>query len=497
MTFSRILPLVLTLLAVVVSACSNGSDPDPGSPSVDVFAFASGCVSIATSSGAQFVALSESGDAFTATAESADMASRFRMRAADLGVYLLLDEEEQYLVSDGATLQRASVLESDTQSIGGVVEIDDEFQSEGEWELLAPEDGGGRIWLRHVKSGGYLSASGIAMERDDADAIELTEQAGCATFPELTVDAEGELNPIEFEDGSLFGFAETHAHLLTNFGFAGGGLYHGSAFHRLGVEHALPDCDIPHGPDGRKDLLGFAFDNRSLSVGELIAPLAVGETPDFNHATAGYPEFTSWPNARDSATHQTQYYKWVERAHLAGMRLLVQHAMTMKFLCDTFVALGNKPARYACNDMVSADRIIEETYAMERYIDAQSGGPGQGWFRIVKSPAEAREVIAEGKLAVVLGIETSFLFDCFLVPLGEFQACDQATVVQKLDEYYDKGVRVLFPNHKFDSAFSAGDGDKRFIDLGNFALTGHWSNFVECTGELADLPTVFDGGQLS
>ncbi|MGB5811723.1 MAG: hypothetical protein WBG86_14395, partial [Polyangiales bacterium] len=42
-----------------------------------------------------------------------------------------------------------------------------------------------------------------------------------------------------------------------------------------------------------------------------------------------------------------------------------------------------------------------------------------------------------------------------------------------------------------------GDGDKRFIDLGNFALTGHWSNFVECTGELADLPTVFDGGQLS
>ena len=67
--------------------------------------------------------------------------------------------------------------------------------------------------------------------------------------------------------------------------------------------------------------------------------------------------------------------------------------MTMKFLCDTFVALGNEPARFECNDMVSVDRSIEETYNLERYIDAQAGGPGQGWFRIVKSPAEAREVI--------------------------------------------------------------------------------------------------------
>jgi hypothetical protein len=56
---------------------------------------------------------------------------------------------------------------------------------------------------------------------------------------------------------------------------------------------------------------------------------------------------------------------------------------------------------------------------------------------------------------------------------------------------------VIFPNHKFDSAFSAGDGDKRFIDLGNFALTGHWSNFTECTEELASLPTVFDRGSLT
>lgn len=418
------------------------------------------------------------------------------MRAADLGVYLLFDEDEQYLVSDGSRLRRSPSLESDTNVVGEVIEIDDDFQSEGEWELVSSNDQSSRLWLRHLKSGAYLSQSGVVDDLDDAEAVQLVEQSSCARFPELTVDAEGVVTPVEFEDGSIFGFAETHSHLFSNFGFAGGGLYHGSAYHRLGVEHALPDCDIPHGDEGRRDLLGFAFDNRNLAVADVLFPLAAGETSEFNHATAGYPDFTSWPDARRSATHQTQYYKWIERAYLAGMRLLVQHAMTMRFLCDLFVELGNEPNRFGCNDMVSIDRIIEETYALERYIDAQAGGSGEGWFRIVKSPAEAREVIRDGKLAVLLGIETSFLFDCFLVPREGFAKCDGSTVIDKLNEYYDKGVRVLFPNHKFDNAFSAGDGDKRFIDLGNFVLSGHWSNFNECSAELSEVPTVFDRGNL-
>ena len=37
---------------------------------------------------------------------------------------------------------------------------------------------------------------------------------------------------------------------------------------------------------------------------------------------------------------------------------------------------------------------------------------GKGWYRIVYSPQEARTVIAAGKLAVVLGIEVDYLFNC-------------------------------------------------------------------------------------
>jgi microsomal dipeptidase-like Zn-dependent dipeptidase len=44
---------------------------------------------------------------------------------------------------------------------------------------------------------------------------------------------------------------------------------------------------------------------------------------------------------------------------------------------------------------------------MQDYIDADGGGNGAGWYRIVTTPAEARAVVARGQLAVVLGVETA------------------------------------------------------------------------------------------
>ena len=94
----------------------------------------------------------------------------------------------------------------------------------------------------------------------------------------------------------------------------------------------------------------------------------------------------------------------------------MQHATTNEVYCQLAVGIGAQAQRFDGKDMVAADRIIEETYALERYIDAQSGGPGKGWFRIVSSPAQARQQIEAGKLAVVLGLEVSDLFNCYLVP---------------------------------------------------------------------------------
>jgi hypothetical protein len=483
------------VLGLVLIGCSDGSDNGLSIAADDaaVFSVANGCFAISPGTGAGYITASMTGDGYDLGAGTAEGASRFLLRPSDLGKYLLYDENGGYLVSDGLTLQRQTSLTSDISEVDGKVVVQDRLQSEGEWQLLAAANG--RFLLQHIKTGTYIGAAGSMVAEADAATVSFSEQTGCAVFPELSVDATGDITRKEFEDGSVFGFVETHAHLFTNLSFGGGGVFHGAPFHPLGVEHALPSCELNHGVDGRKDFMGATFNAGVGDFNDLLPAIAAGELPQKDHDTQGYPEFTSWPAAPFSATHQVQYYKWIERAYLSGLRLLVQDATTNQVLCQLvtgpgLTGSGFNPRRYDCNDMIAVDRIIEATYALERYIDALSGGPGQGWFRIVFSPAQAREQIKAGKLAVVLGIETSDLFDCFLVPFREFSKCTEADVVAKLDDYHARGVRVLFPVHKFDNAFSAGDGDRRVSDIGNFAHTGYYSNFVECPAEFL----TFDGG---
>ncbi len=459
-------------------------------PGPDVHAFANSCRVLRDGEG-RFVVATEAGQGFQLVDGDADAAARFFMKASDLATYLFYDQERGYLVAEDGPLLRQTVLQSD------VLSLNDGYVSGAEWKLEVVGQNPERFRLLHRKTGDYLGAEGLVDQQGQALALSFEPALGCAEHPELSLDAEGDATKSTFDDGTLYGIVDTHSHILSNFGFGGGGIFHGAPFHRLGVEHALSDCDAFHGNMGRKDFFGYGFDSGSsgLDAQTLLSLLIAGQLPDDNHETAGYPGFTGWPNGPSSSTHQTQYYLWLQRAYLAGLRLVIQHATTNQIICDFTVGQGFQKVRYACNDMVAVDRIIAESYNMERYIDAQAGGPGKGFFRVVTTPERAREVIAQGKMAVVLGIETSNLFDCFSVPHDGAPTCDEAYIKQKLDEYYARGVRVLFPVHKYDNAFTAGDGHKGFIELGNFINSGHWSNFVEDC--ITDVPRNFDGGSLS
>ncbi len=465
---------------IFVLACESPVERPPPPAHDGIHAFANGCYAMdATEPGSddtRWIAPTQDGEGFAFTARDVDSGSRFFMKASDLGTYLFYDQEGRYLVAEDGPLLRQAELLSD------ILTVDDAYVSGAEWEIAISASDGERLQLRHRKTGQYLARSGsLVMDESRAAVIALYPQTGCTEHPELTIDAEGETTSRRFEDGSLFGIADTHSHMMTNFAFGGGGIFHGAPFHRLGVQHALPDCAPFHGPGGRADILGFGYD-QGTSGGidaEAILPAVVsGRLTEFNHYTAGYPDFTDWPNAPFSSTHQTQYYRWLQRAYLAGLRLVVQHATSNSVMCDTMVGANVQPVRYSCNDMVAVDRSIEETYNLERYIDAQEGGPGRGWFRIVTSPAQARAVIEEGKLAVILGIEVSNLFDCFSVPREGYPTCDAAFVVTQLDRYHALGVRAIFPVHKYDNGFSAGDGHRTISEFGNFVNSGQWSSFT-------------------
>jgi microsomal dipeptidase-like Zn-dependent dipeptidase len=490
--------VLIPILALALAACSGDDDDTlvverPPAPANDgVYGFAHGCYTMdATapgSSNTRWLALSADAAGYSLTATTAAEGARFRLQPADLGTYLFYDAQAHYLLTDDAgALARAATLESD------LTRIDDTFRSPAEWTVEPSVHDGTRFQLRHQADGRYLDVHGALVDgTDDAAVVAFYPADGCADFPEMAIDSTGEVMPRTWPDGDVYGIVDTHEHMFTNFGFGGGGIFHGSPFHRLGVEHALSSCELFHGPEGRADIVGYAFGGLStLDADGFLDILAEGMTPGFDHHPDGWPTFTDWPKAWKLATHQAQYYRWVERAYRAGLRLFVQHATTNEVLCNLIVGLGTQKVRYACDDMVAVDREIQETRNLERYIDAQAGGPGKGWFRVVTSPAQAREAILAGKMAVVLGIETSNLFDCYLTPPDGQTPCDATRVRELLDQYHQLGVRAIFPVHKFDNAFSAGDGDRNVGQLGSFINSGHWSNFVlDCP----DVPAVFDHG---
>lgn len=479
------------LLLALFFACDRSSPTDTEPVlDLDVEGFSGQCLSLQSDSG--WLQATDEGYAWGEEAEAA----RFRFHPVDLGVYLLYDEDGRYLSAEDGPMTREAALQSDVTRIEDMM-LDDTYVSGGEWALEPSHKGGERYQLRNRRNDILLGPVGLA-DDDLSVPMQLVPAEGCAEHPELSLDAEGAPVRTTFDDGSLYGIADSHSHIFSNYGFGGGNIFHGSAFHRLGVAHALPDCAPFHGEGGRKDFFGFAYDggNDGSSAIDTLPQLLAGELDEDQHLTAGWPEFPDWPDARRRSTHQTQYYRWLERAWLSGLRLVVQHATSNSVICNLGVGQGLQVSRYDCEDMTAVDRIIDETWALQDYVDARAGGEGLGWFRVVTTPAQAREVIAAGKMAVVLGIEASDLFDCHLTPRPGAPECDEAWVEAQLDLYHERGVRAVFPVHKYDNRFSPGDGQGDFIELGNFFNSGHWTNKTEdCPTD--GMPTAFDGGSIS
>ena len=56
--------------------------------------------------------------------------------------------------------------------------------------------------------------------------------------------------------------------------------------------------------------------------------------------------------------------------------------------------------KHSCDEMETVRLEAKRIHQLERYIDAQNGGPGRGWFRIITDPIQARSVANAGRLAV-------------------------------------------------------------------------------------------------
>jgi Membrane dipeptidase (Peptidase family M19) len=306
--------------------------------------------------------------------------------------------------------------------------------------------------LRSTSSGRVLAASGRKLVTVPAGGhvrarlFRFTTARGCATYPEATIGASG--RPFR----KLYGFADAHLHVPAQLR-AGGLVIGGDNFNRFGVSEALGHDADKHGSDGSLDVTGNLLRNG---------------TPTGTHDTHGWPTFAGWPTF-DTYTHQQIYYRWLERAWMAGERLVVAQTVEDESICNI------EPRKsHSCDEMQTVEAEVRELRALQAYIDAQAGGRGRGWFRLVTGPRAARRAIVRGKLAVLIGVESSDPFGC-----SEFQGqpqCAKADIDRGIARMRKIGVRTMFVAHWVDNALAGAaleGGDKgTFIATLNIEQTG-------------------------
>jgi microsomal dipeptidase-like Zn-dependent dipeptidase len=430
----RIAAAALCVLGALPATAGSAAAQDAAAR----YRLANGCYAI--EAGGRLVAKDGAGG-YTASASDGGSAEAFRMQATTLGQYLLYGRARDFLSTDN-----------------GRVVSEAQPSPSSDWKVDTAD--GDRFTLRLASTGkGLAVADGKLVIADTPTPLAFTRSEGCQTFPEPELNATGEPFQGPTDYGEVRGMVDAHMHMMA-FEFLGGRAHCGRPWSPFGAPDALVDC-----PDHFSG----------------VAPLETALKGKERHDPVGWPTFKDWPDPR-SLTHESSYYRWVERAWRGGLRVFVNLFVDNAALCKLYPFKADRPN--VCNEMATVRLEHRRIHELQDYIDAQHGGPGKGWFRIVTDPIEAREVINDGKLAVVLGIEISQLFDCGLDngrPL-----CDREQIDRNLDEVYKLGVRDMELVNKFDNALGGVAGDEGSTGVvtnsGNRTETGRYWDMQTCTG---------------
>ncbi len=220
---------------------------------------------------------------------------------------------------------------------------------------------------------------------------------GCTSSPEPKPPPE------------LVGLADFHSHQFAHLGFGG-------KLHTHSTDPADACRRVP------------PFDASTFHVRDLVLDGLFRQSAEQSKSSQCFP---TWSNLAGQQMDEQS----LERAWKYGLRLLVVLAVNSEFLCEQTgfgaIAIGGHPqanppphARTStCLDPPAVDAQLRAAHDMEANLDSQAGGPGRGWYRIVTTPAQARDVVASGKLAVVLGVEAANAYGgCRITPNGVVDA---------------------------------------------------------------------------
>lgn len=294
---------------------------------------------------------------------------------------------------------------------------------------------------------GHINVDDFRFTNEVIPSISLTD-ATTGTIYEVDIDAP------------VWGFADTHAHPAHNLSF-GKRLIIGKANAPLSETYSDFLCNANHS-------IGAS--------GVLNTPFIGGADP--HPIMKGWPDFIGFPKF-DSKTHQQQHVDFLKRAWQGGLRLLSALAISNMYLPSIALGPGNDGSPY---DDESA--VLEQIQEIKNIVLAQSS-----WMEIALTPAHARKIILQGKLAVVLGAETdnfgNFKTSSFnwndnvnpanlkLVAINETNA--EVLLENKLNQYYNLGIRQVTPIHYISGVFGGAAVFRAEIAMIQFAFNNNIS----------------------
>ncbi|TXH64978.1 MAG: hypothetical protein E6Q88_14670 [Lysobacteraceae bacterium] len=139
--------------------------------------------------------------------------------------------------------------------------------------------------------------------------------------------------------------------------------------------------------------------------------------------------FAQWPKW-DAIAHQQMWTGHLQHSARNGLKIMAVSLDESEFLCKTTPPLRR---RYNCNEM---DSIRRQANFLRAYVARNSS-----WVGIAETPSQARALISQGKLALVMTTEVSKLF-----PTGNY--------IQQLDELHALGIRSLQLVHHANNRFA-------------------------------------------
>jgi microsomal dipeptidase-like Zn-dependent dipeptidase len=216
----------------------------------------------------------------------------------------------------------------------------------------------------------------------------------------------------------VWGFADIHSHPMAHLAF-GSIIFWGELDGPIAT--ALPWCTPAHGQGGTG--IGTSEGNVLMAFFE-----STGYGSGIGHLVGGYPQFDGWPRFT-TLVHQQMYIDWIRRAYDGGLRLLVAHAVNNELLASQYNGVQPYDDRTAVEQQIAAMKTLVANHS--------------DWMQIAYSSAEARSIIQQNKLAIVLGVEVDSIGNW-----KDDSAVTEADVTSYLNHLYnDLGVRHLFPIH--------------------------------------------------